>query len=278
LNILTKICVVVLVVLNLFVAAVLITHSRVSENWKQQCENMVGARDAAVVTAQNQLIHAALLQGEVTKLQAQLNADKNNFQEKIAALQDQLTKTEKDKSELAANQVAFSTGLAGLSTNVGAIEGGRAEMLKALTAANAEKGTAQREAIELQAKLGLREAELKRQEGRIDVLQRDVAQLKDLVEKYSEQLSRGNVVDASGTPVAAVDVKGQVTAVRGEMLSINVGSAKGVSEGMLMVVHRKGAFVGYLRISEVEIDQAAGVIEEKQSDPQQGDNVYPKGV
>jgi cell shape-determining protein MreC len=93
-------------------------------------------------------------------------------------------------------------------------------------------------------------------------------------------VASGGAVDAGvagGQPIAlAANIKGQVTAVQGDALSINVGSAKGVREGMVLVIHRKDKLVGYLRIDEVEVDEAVGIIEEKQSDPQQGDTVFQK--
>jgi len=70
-------------------------------------------------------------------------------------------------------------------------------------------------------------------------------------------------------------ITGKVIDVQDDLLSIDIGSAMGVQEGMRMVIHRKDQFVSYLRIEMVEKDEAVGVIVDKQIDPQKGDEVFP---
>ena len=282
-NILTKICVVVLVVVNLFASAVFIAYANGSENLKQKCENLESARQAAEVTAGNQMVHASLLQTEKATLQSQLVAVESGAREKIDALNVQVGKLETANSAQQINQQGILTQIAGLRTDIQAMEVSRSETIKALAEANRAKEEVQKENTELQGKLAQIEADLRRQAGTIDVLRRDNANLREQTERLSELVAKGggssDVGGGGGGNAAPVaNVRGQVTAVQGDAVSINVGSAKGVREGMIMVIHRKDLLVGYLRIDEVDVDQAAGVIEEKQADPQQGDAIFQKDV
>jgi len=284
LNILTKICVVVLVVVNLFASAVFIAYANSSENWKQRCENFESAKLAAEITAGNELAHASLLQTERAALQAQLVTERGSAQEKIAELKIQLDKREKDWSALQISQQGIDTQIGALRSEVQTMNSARTALEAALSKANEDKATFQRDITELQGKLAQAEADSRRQDGTIRVQRADIANLREQIERLSSLVaSGGGAADtgvASGGQAAfpVANIRGQVTAVQGDALSINVGSAKGVREGMVLVIHRKDKLVGYLRIDEVEVDEAVGIIEEKQSDPQKGDTVYQKDM
>ena len=126
--------------------------------------------------------------------------------------------------------------------------------------------------ITLQDELARSEANLRRQSDEIDVLRRDNTDLREQVEKLSEPWAK--IAEKSDAPAA--NIRGRVTAVQGDAMSVNIGSAQGVHAGMVLVIHRKDQLVGYLRIEEVDVDQSAGVIEKKQVAPKRGDTVFVK--
>jgi len=278
LNILTKICVVVLVVVNLFASAVFIAYANGSENWKQKCENLESAKQAAEITAANELAHASLLQTDKANLEKQLVAERGAAQEKISERDAQIVKLEKDKSVFQVSQQGIDTQIAALVTRINTMDVARTALENSLVKANEDKASFQKDITELQGKLAQAEADSRRQDGTIRVLRADVANLREQNERLNALVTAGGSDAGAGGQALApvVNIRGQVTAVKGEAVAINVGSAKGVHEGMVLVIHRKDKLVGYLRIDEVEVDEAVGVIEEKQSDPQQGDSVYQK--
>ena len=277
-NILTKICVVVLVVVNLFASAVFIAYANGSENWKQKCENLESAKQAAEITAANELAHASLLQTDKANLEKQLVAERGAAQEKISERDAQIVKLEKDKSVFQVSQQGIDTQIAALVTRINTMDVARTALENSLVKANEDKASFQKDITELQGKLAQAEADSRRQDGTIRVLRADVANLREQNERLNALVTAGGSDAGAGGQALApvVNIRGQVTAVKGEAVAINVGSAKGVHEGMVLVIHRKDKLVGYLRIDEVEVDEAVGVIEEKQSDPQQGDSVYQK--
>ena len=73
---------------------------------------------------------------------------------------------------------------------------------------------------------------------------------------------------------ASIRLVGTILAVREGVASINVGSARGVKRGMKMVVHRGEMLIGYLRIDEVSVQEAAGVITDNKIPAATGDKVF----
>lgn len=100
------------------------------------------------------------------------------------------------------------------------------------------------------------------QEEKIAVLELEVGELKNPTTTDSTVAT--NVPELSGT----------ILAVREGVASINVGSARGVTRGMRLVIHRGNKLVGYLRIENVSAQDAAGVIIESKLPVARGDKVY----
>ena len=67
-----------------------------------------------------------------------------------------------------------------------------------------------------------------------------------------------------------------MVAVSNDVVSINIGSAGGIKPGMRLIIYRENKFVANLRIAEVDINEAVGIISDKKQDPVQGDKVMAK--
>jgi hypothetical protein len=79
-------------------------------------------------------------------------------------------------------------------------------------------------------------------------------------------------VQAMTTP-AASSIRGKILAVAGDRVTISVGTADGVNKDMSFVIHRDGSYIGELKVSEVEPQQAAGRVLGATQSPQVGDRV-----
>ncbi len=66
----------------------------------------------------------------------------------------------------------------------------------------------------------------------------------------------GHVVASS--PVAKIAIRGEVIDVSGDIITLSIGAADNVKEGMVFVVHRDDQYIGDIRISLVSPKQAAG--------------------
>jgi hypothetical protein len=75
------------------------------------------------------------------------------------------------------------------------------------------------------------------------------------------------------SPVARSTIRGKVLEVSGNLVTISVGSADGVEKGMVFVVHRGGTYVGDVKISIVDPNQAVGRLIESAVAPSPEDEV-----
>ena len=85
--------------------------------------------------------------------------------------------------------------------------------------------------------------------------------------------------DATG-PTTPVDgpsgLEAQVIAVNNDVASIDAGSRKGLKSGMKLIVFRDSKFVAYLRVAEVDTNEAVGIITDRKLDPVTGDKVMSR--
>jgi hypothetical protein len=91
------------------------------------------------------------------------------------------------------------------------------------------------------------------------------------IDKNPTIASKGAEITA--TPAPGQKVSGRVIAVHDGVASINIGRAKGIKEKMMLKVFRGGKYVCHLRIDLVQPDSSAGVILDKKLDVLQGDEV-----
>lgn len=281
-NILTKICVVVLVVVNLFASAVFIAYANRSENWKQRFNDEKIAREASELTAANELAHASMFQTELANREKQWVAERGVFQEKITERDVQIVKLEAKDKDVQNSLQGINTKMAALTSRLDLMDVTHTEERKTSDKRVEAIAALQKDITDLNGKLVQAEAASRSQDGMVRALRSINADLSEQNKKLAAQMDAGGVSSnagaASGQPVVpVVNIQGRVTAVDGDTVAINVGRGKGVYEGMVLVIHRKDKLVGYLRIDEVEVDEAVGVIEEKQADPKQGDTVVSKG-
>ena len=78
---------------------------------------------------------------------------------------------------------------------------------------------------------------------------------------------------AARTPVAPAPIRGHVASVSGDIITISVGSADGVREGMVFVVHREEEYVGDMKVTLVDSGQSAGRPVGAAFQPRVGDQV-----
>ena len=272
-NILTKICVVILLVLVLFASFTFINMATVPQNWlaayrQEQARRLlsdqaVRVQKLAAERAIEELKMANTRADQVASELAEIKKDAVPGPEDLrtAALQ----KTVDTQATL----------LAELKEGVKAA-GERTEALLAQldtsrqTIADLQKETRRQSGEVVQLR-----GQLEREQRVVRALQR---QLQDRDERVAElerkivDLVHGVTGEEKGAATPG-KIAGTLTAVRGELASINIGTAHGVTRGLKLYIYRDASFVGYLRIDEVDEGEAAGTIVDKQLDPLVGDKV-----
>jgi len=275
-------CVVLLVVVLLAASPVFIRQATAIPHYKKllEAEQIRGklldqdrkAKDLALERAN----------GEIKRLAADLEVKKVDLNGQIAVLQGEVTKARLAQNDSAALAKRLEIQIAQLQT-IAADAAKRtdvaladaAELRKTINKQNEDMILVKDQNSQLQA--GLRRAEelvrvYKEREAEavrdLEAKQEMLAKYAEIAGPYDQLVKRG-----SGTGAGAGDIRATILAVKDRIASINAGTAKGVKAGMRLVVYRNDRFVGYLKVIEVEAQEAAGLIIESVLEAQQGDKV-----
>ena len=280
-SILTKICVVLVLVVSVAASGAFLRIVSVQRSWKQAYKDQESKAAVADLTAANDKI---ALQKALAKIET--------AQTSISDLKKSLTDAQNANT---ADKAAAAQNAAIVQGNYDSLKASLTELQKALDASLAMKAQLLKENATLATAVETANATargLKKDLDEASVLIRRLENMgrhyalliKDLqAEKAELQLQLENTDTAAagkggGATAAAVTtagqaVSGKVTAVDQGIASINIGRAKGISEKMVLKIYRSGKFVAHLRIDLVEPDSSAGVILDKKLDVLQGDNV-----
>ena len=271
-SILTKTCIVVLVIVVLLACPVFVMKATVDPIYRdrfeqEQLKSKLAEQDAA---------H--------TKVALALAAKERDVAVERAAEAE--ARRVRDMGDLATVKAQVENDLAAMKTTV-------AQLTARLEAAQAISQSAVARASSLDVQAG-------KDRTRISVLVQDNAQLKadvrttqgrfdladkllriaredlgDLEKRYKELLARGGARVVTGeAPVAPADISAAIaTVLKTGIASIDVGSARGIRRGMKLVIHRDGQFLAYLRITLVSPDDSAGLVVGKRADVKPGDRV-----
>lgn len=269
-NILTKICVVVLVVLVLFASVTVIKVASVPQNWRYYYEL---EKDKAALHAQGARVQKLLTSRQAAEIKDlrgradQLAIDLAN--EKKARVP---TPEELRTRELAAKLDAQNTRLTELQLNVQAMSERNVTLQDQLDKSRELIARLQDQNRRTTAELTQIRGKFEREQGLVRALQRQLQDRDERILELEKQVV-GGVVAGKGAPTAAGKITGAITAVESELASINIGSAQGVTRGLKLYIYRDASFVGYLLVDDVDEGEAAGTVVEKQLDPMVGDKV-----
>lgn len=272
-SILTKISVVVLVVLVLLACPVFITQATVVPNYRLAYERELQSSALAKMDAMSEkLAHSKTITERdsaitaANKLQVEKQKETERLSFELAGWRTKFAEQQNNFSRLAADVAALQREAVNFNT--------RNDLLSSqLADARKEIDTLTKEGIRLSDLLKQAEAEKDRLDKIAKVRYERVREL----EEDNEQLRASGATVKTGedviAPIAGKAIIGTVTAVTGDYASINIGSAKGIKRGMKLIIYRGARLVAFLRVEEVEIDQAAGIVIDRQLDPMQNDKV-----
>ncbi|MCP4375898.1 MAG: hypothetical protein GY794_06965 [bacterium] len=278
-SILTKICVVLVLVVSVAASGVFLKVVSVQRSWRDSYDKQKIRADIAGLTAANAKIALDKKGTETETVRGELrDVQKLLADEKVAHTTSKATAA----SDLATQQGHFEGLKASLTELAQDLEKTHA-VQKQLSEQKTALAKDVEDANEVARRLKKEFAEATVQIRRLETMTQHYARLiKDLraekAELEAELASAGKGGGASSVapvPVMAPgqSVSGKVTAVSDGVASINIGSAKGIKEKMVLTIFRGGNFVAHLRIDLVEPDTSAGVILNKKLDVAQGDQV-----
>ncbi|HOK67227.1 MAG TPA: hypothetical protein PLV55_10480 [Anaerohalosphaeraceae bacterium] len=281
---LTKILVILLSLFAIFLCGAMVSFVVNTNNYKvlyEQQKNLYSAAQADV----------ANLNRLYDELQKKMKLQEEQLQEKIAALQAQNTKlmadlqnAERQSQEYQARADSWKGVLTGFEQSIRSLQ----ESLR-LTQSQLDEARAQ--GIKDARELNQITSELYEKIVQLEALEADrrrlLEQKKELETKLTGTLPAASAPAAVVTPVpgparpaapAAVgaDIRGLVTEVRSNMVTLSVGSSDGVEKDMRFHVTRGDQFLCDVVITHVDINQSAGVLELVQQTPRVGDTASTK--
>jgi len=284
LSTLTKICVVFLVIAVLLACPVFIKQATTIPHYKDLLEKearrttllaqhlsseqgVIKGIKAQLDKAQNELaVVRRDKDGQITGLQAELAKSQlalTRAQALAARLQAQADQAEKNAAAAAARTDAIAAVAADLRKTINKLS----QDIVVVKDQNSQYQANLRRAEELVRVYKEREADTVQ---KLETAQALIVKIRQAVPNI-DQIVRGEGV--AGVDRGGVVVNATILAVSEGIASINAGTAKGVKAGMRLVVYRDDRFVGYLKISEVDAQEAAGIMVDSVLTAQRGDKV-----
>ena len=258
---LTKISIVVLVVLLLFACPIFIQQAVEPVNWKRVAEGQRQRAEIAAASVKINMHIAEVWKGMYLSEKKDRMKDAQEHITDIGDKDNQISQLNGQVAVLSGRMNEFSASLKVAEDNLtGQIGLNR-------TLSNHLK-TEQRRTITLRDQLRHAQHTIKEQMANYDILVRSVRVLKEQVaEKDTEianlrsKLEAGGVKVAVGeTVVAPAKIEANITAVRGDVASLDIGSGSGVKKNMEFIIFRGADFVAHLRIADVGVTSSAGII------------------
>lgn len=279
-NILTKISVVVLLVVILASCVVFISMATVLPNYKLLYEGEKTRNDGFSQSARTAELVAARLRSDLELAQSRAQGISDSSEKEVARLKIDLEKVNGEKADLANRLMSMDTTLKDVQKTQASQNERNDALAKELDTARTAKNDVDKDLRQTLDKLNQGNLELERREKQMEFMKEEIARLEEQIRTMQTQMAKGgpagtpgNAPGATASKEPAPKVNGTVTAVKNEIVSINVGSSKGVKQGTLMMIYRDGAYVAQLQIQEVDDGASAGIITKKKLDPMQGDKV-----
>ena len=276
-NVLTKICVVILVILVLLATPVFIHQSVMIPNYKQAYEGQRLRNQALHMDAKHKTLALQRAMADIEALTRRTNTSKETLERDI---QDRIAENTRLQGEIAGLQADITK----FNSELTALRKSHEENVKRRELLTTHLGEARAQIDKLNGMNRSLEEMLKATQAdverltkvsrvRLEQITEKDEQIRELTELL-EAAKAGGPATAAGKPdMPAPSITGTVDSVRGDLVGINIGAAKGIKPGMKLIVFRGTNFVAHLRIQEVDVNQAAGVLADKQLDPMPGDKV-----
>ena len=267
-NILTKICVVILALASVF-ASVVFSHQALDPaNYRHAYEQEVQAKQLAQMDARNNALALRNAQVRIADLERIHNDEVLVLRDRNETLEAEIVRLERTKNDLTQTTIENADELKALRQSLDVIEQRRQQLSEDLAASNERIDTLQAQLTATENELADSQQQNDRDAGEMRVLREQLTQLEEETKQLEERLRSGGgaVVETADAEAEAyvppVTLAGTVTAVQPDpgLASINIGRVKGVRRGMNMYIYRGSDFVGHLQIEEVDDNESAGVV------------------
>jgi hypothetical protein len=289
LNILTKISIVILVVLILAATPIIINQATTVPNYRLHYEKEVQQRVAAEEQTRQANFAAQRANQKYNRLKRDATTDRTQASSKIEDLERQLAASKRDGANLQNDVTKIRGDLGKMKEQYKAVEERRVllsgqlddlrkkylKLTEDYRAESEKRKEKEADNRRLELVAGVLRHELENRRQTIEELDKKLRELQDLL--TPEQRRKLASDEKTPDPIPDRPIEGTLTALTDDVGSINVGSAKGVKQGMKLIIFRGGKFVAHFKVSEVDINESVGIVIDRQVDPIKGDKVMSRG-
>ncbi len=268
---LSKVFAILLVVFSIAFTSMTISFVVRTENWQELAQTYQQHARIADTNLRNSIAANA---AEVATLRETINRHLSRNSALEEKLRDQANDTAQLRAELAQAASGKTTSEAinrGLLAQLQSSESARATYQKQRDDLERQNIDLTRRNIDLNDRVNEQTAQVSVMQEQRRQLEQQVNILKSENERIAASHGRSPsavaVEDSSGlalrditasTPAARAPIRGRVTEVAGNIVTISVGDADGVKKGMVFVVHRGDQYIGDLKINAVDPERSAG--------------------
>lgn len=277
-NILAKICIVLLVVTSLIAAVVFTSMATVAPVWKTLFKQEQEAYGLLEASYQEKLQDIDRLTVALNDARQKNKTLKQDHSSQLTQLTQENIELKQTNTELTTEITKIKDRLQDLAKTSETNAKIRTSLQKSLTDANKTNNDLRMEIATVSDQLKACRAENERYERTQKVIKENAEYLKSQLAEKNKIIQNLRAGGAKGTttevaPIPDRKITGSVTAVDNDVASANVGSAHGVQKGMELIIFRGDQFVGHLKVEDVGVNECAGVVVDRRLNPKQGDNV-----
>ena len=289
-HVLTKIFIVLVSLLSILLVPLVVVYAHNEDSYKAKYESSSAQAASANQNFQKaQLAHSQSEANLDLQIRELMSTNEALTREREGAAAD-IRRLEIELAEARSNQAGIRVDLNTISSAVAAGQDVNDSLLAEVRTMRSESLAAERRAVELDEALREISGQLESAVAARRAMQEELQQIKEehalalqQVATYVEKWGRLDIqIGPSTTPT--VDLDATVVSVRRgaeqTLAEINAGSRDGVREGWVMMIGRDGNFMGNLRIIDVDINHATGVVEledtSSRGQVEAGDRVYAR--
>ena len=278
-SILTKLLAVLLSVFSLLLAGMFVVFVGNADNYKKMYEDqkLLSTTLQADLTTKDeqyniQVKKCATLEQQLQRELQSLEADKNQYAS-------DLRKAERLAQKSQADADSWKGVMTGFEQSVRNLQASLSQTQTQLDLARSNGIKDQKELNQITADLYEKIVQLQSLEAERRRLLEQKKELESRVAaggSYAKEvipvtLQQNRTASPATTAPAGTDVKGLVVEVQQNLITLSVGSADGVKENMVFHITRAESFLCDVIITNVDINQCAGVLDLVQQAPQVGD-------
>lgn len=282
----TKVFIVLQLVFSIALGTMAIVIAGQTHNWKALAEQyQARAQAASTLLTQSQGRWAV----EKAQLADQIKSQAQELLRRQEQLEQRLAELDQTKAALAEQRLknaSLSASLTKVSKSLD-VELARADRLEQRN--NELLATAtdlQRRNLDLNERVNELTTNVVLLQQQVRALQQQRYGLEQQLASLQQRLKRAGVPGAPPTvvepspervrplaPAVTAAIRGRIEQISGNIAQISVGSADGVTEGMVFVIYRDGNYLGKVTVEEVDDNRAAGTLSSVQGQIRVGDKV-----